>query len=180
MKRFTDAGRQAFKQGNVYAGLSVALMLPDICAALETPGDGPTKRYLRWCRQWVQPKFMGGTNSDGTPFIRVRAENIYQLRCSLFHEGTTEIAVDKRTGVDRFLVFDDTANAHLTTFNNCVLNGELMSFVQLKGSLFSEEIFKSVDEWDVAMANDQKIQNEKAKLLIIHSAGATYGPVRFG
>jgi hypothetical protein len=43
MKRFTDAGRSSLKEGNNYAALSLALMLPDICASLEDPGPNKSR-----------------------------------------------------------------------------------------------------------------------------------------
>jgi hypothetical protein len=36
MKRFTDAGRRALRDNNLYAALSLALTIPDICGSLET------------------------------------------------------------------------------------------------------------------------------------------------
>jgi hypothetical protein len=181
LKPFIDSGRAAIEQNNLYAGLSLALILPDMCGALEYPGASVTKRYEDWCRKWVQPKFTKGVNPfDGSPRIYVRAEDIYQLRCSLLHEGTSEIALHKRTGVDRFLIFDRTTNAHLTVFSDCDFNGEKVNLVQLKADLFSEEIFKAAEEWDASTVGNAEIQREKAKLLTIQTKGFRYGPVAFG
>jgi hypothetical protein len=70
MKRFTDAGRAAIEAGNLYAGLSLALIVPDICSSLERPGTSDSKeRYIEWCRVWVQPKFtrqVGGSRRNAT------------------------------------------------------------------------------------------------------------------
>lgn len=106
MKRFTDAGRKAIADGNLYAGLSLALTLPDICASLEDPGPGKSqKRYESWCKQWLEPKFTRKHSLTGTMLVYVRAEDVFQLRCSLIHSGTAEIKPKKRTGVDRFVFF---------------------------------------------------------------------------
>ena len=88
--------------------------------------------------------------------------------------------MDKRTGVDRFLIFDRTTSAHLNVFSNCEFNGERVNLVQLKADLFSEEIFKAAEEWDASTVGNARIQSEKAKLLAIHSKGFRYGPVEFG
>ena len=82
MKRFTNAGRQAIKDGNLYAALSLALTLPDVCSSLERPGPSkPQKRYKRWCERWLVPKFTRGKNPlTGQPIIFVRAEDIFQSK----------------------------------------------------------------------------------------------------
>jgi hypothetical protein len=182
MKRFTGAGRQAIAGGNLYAGLSLALTLPDICASLEDPGPGHSqKRYERWCKEWLEPKFTGPKNPlTGNPMVFIRAEDIFQLRCSLIHSGTAEIDPAKRTGVDRFIFFDQTTGTHLNKFEKCQFNGVEFNLVQLKADMFSEEVFKAVDEWDAAMATNQQVQDEKAKLLLIRSKGAVIYGVQFG
>ncbi len=40
MKRFTDAGRRAIKDDNLYSALSLALTMPDICVPLKIPVPG--------------------------------------------------------------------------------------------------------------------------------------------
>jgi hypothetical protein len=182
MKRFTDAGRQAIKDGNLYAGLSLALTLPDVCSSLEDPGPGKSqKRYEQWCKQWLEPKFTLGNNPlTGNPMVFIRAEDIFQLRCSLIHSGTAEIDLPKRTGVDRFLFFDQTTAAHLTKFEKCSFNGVEANLIQLSADHFSQEIFTTVDEWDVAVTPNQQVQVEKSKLLFIHSKGAVIHGIRFG
>jgi hypothetical protein len=182
MKRFTDAGRRAINDGNLYAGLSLALTLPDICGSLEDPDPGKSQsRYERWCKKWLEPKFTGGNNPlSGAPIVFVRAEDIFQLRCSLIHSGSVEIDIAKRTGVERFVFFDQTTGTHLNKFEKCQFNGVEFNLVQLKADMFSEEIFKAADEWDSAIATNQKIQTEKANLLYIHSKGAVIHGIRFG
>ena len=182
MKRFTDAGRRAIKDGNLYAGLSLALTLPDSCGSLEDPGPCKSQnRYERWCKKWLEQKFTGGNNPlTGAPIVFVRAEDIFQLRCSLIHSGSAEIDIPKRTGVDRFVFFDQTTGAHLNKFEKCQFNGVEFNLVQLKADMFSEEVFKAVDEWDVAMTTNQQVQVEKTKLLFIHSKGSVICGVQFG
>ncbi len=182
MKRFTDAGRQAIKDDNLYAALSLALTLPDICGSLEDPGPGKSQqRYERWCKRWLEPKFLSGIDPvSKKPMIFVQAKDVFQLRCSLIHSGSSEIDAARRTDIDKFIFFDKMTGAHLNVFRNCTFNGVQANLVQLKADLFSEEMFKAVDEWDVAVTGDSKIQSEKAKLLLIHSKGATiHGVVSF-
>jgi len=186
MKRFTDAGRKSIVCGNLYAGLSLALTIPDICASLEDPGPGKSRdRYVKWCENWVQPKFTrqipapdgcGKTESK----VFVSAQDCYQLRCSLVHSGTTEINPAKKEVLDRFEFFDGTAGGHLNWCERNILNGEMQpNFLQLKADLFSQTLFDAADEWDQAVANDPNVQAEKKKLLVIHTKGDCIGGIRF-
>lgn len=48
-------------------------------------------------------------------------------------------------------------------------------FLQLKAANFSETLFDACDEWDAAIAENEAIQSEKAKLLTIRSSGFSLG-----
>jgi hypothetical protein len=98
----------------------------------------------------------------------------------MVHSGSADIEPTKRSGVDRFIFFDQTAGTHLNKFERCVFNGIEVNLVQLKADKFSEEIFNAVDEWDIAMATNQQVQTEKANLLVIYSKGAVIHGVPFG
>ena len=175
MKRFTDAGRMAIKEGNLYAALCIALTIPDICASLEYPAEKSKKRYEKWYKKWAESKFTSSSK------IFVSAADCYQLRCSIIHSGTPEIAADKRDVLSRFVFFDQTAGAHLTWSEaNSVDGVKQASFLQLKADLFSEAIFRAADEWDAATINDANVQKEKAKLFLVHTKGDTIGGIKFG
>lgn len=181
MKRFTDAGRLATKEGNLYAALSLALTLPDICASLEDPKGKSKERYERWCKQWLEPKFTTPALGRFPEKIFVSAQDCYQLRCALLHSGSAEIPPEKQDVLTRFEIFDETAGGHLTWVEGNSINGvKEPSYLALKANLFSEEIFKAVDEWDAAKANDEAIKIEKKKLLRIRTKGEAIGPVKFG
>jgi hypothetical protein len=181
MKRFTDAGRLSIGQGNLYAALSLALMIPDICASLEDPGPGKSqKRYERWCKEWVEPKFTGPPQGSTPARVFISAEDCYQLRCSLIHSGSAEIAAGKQNVFSRFEFFDQSTGSHLTWYEDNILNGvKQPNFLQLKADRFSEELFKAATEWDAAMAGNASVQSEKSKLLVIRTKGDVAGGVKF-
>lgn len=176
MKRFTDAGRACIESDNLYAGLSLALMMPDICASLEDPGPGKSKeRYERWCRNWVEPKFTSNPGG-GAPKVFVTAEDCYQIRCSLIHSGRADIDPKKVRSLSRFEFFDRYTGSHLILCENIRINGvERGGFLQLKADEFSLAMFDAADEWDRASVHNSDVSAEKAKLLTIHSAGTTLG-----
>jgi len=57
--------------------LNSALILPDICGKAEYPKDKTGARYKQWYFKYVQ---------DGS----LPADVMYQLRCSLLHQGDVE------------------------------------------------------------------------------------------
>lgn len=179
MRRFTDAGRRAIANGNLYAALSLALIVPDICGSLENPGPGKTRlRYVCWYQRWAEPKF---TSPGDPPLTFISAEDCYQLRCSLIHSGSAEIDPKKSDILERFVFFDESVGAHLNWFEGIAVNGvEQPNFLQLKASTFSEAMFVATDEWDAAVASDAAIQAEKQRLLVIHSQGEVIGGIGFG
>jgi len=163
VKRFTDAGRKAIADNNLYAALSLALMMPDICASLEEPGPGKVKqRYTKWFTRWALPKFP--LPKDGVPLIS--ADDCYLLRCSLIHSGSARGRPTGLSNPDPFIFFDDTTGTHLGRCSNSYFMGrdgkpQWFGYVQLKASAFSETMFSAVDEWDAASLSDPAIQSER-------------------
>ncbi len=176
MKRFTTGGRGAIQSDNLYAALTLALTIPDICGSLEDPGPGKSqRRYEAWFKKWAEPKFQ---SNGGKSFVS--AHDCYQIRCSLVHSGTAEIDPKKRDILHQFVFFDKTATNHLMWCEANIYNGvKQPNYLQLKADLFSETMFQSADEWDAAMVSDKKVQAEKARLLVIHPGGTAFGGIRF-
>lgn len=77
-----------------FAALSLALALPDICGRAEYPelSSYSKKRYIKWFDEYIgqyeiPPK--QNENDEDMPYLS--GEVIYQLRCSLLHQGTPNI-----------------------------------------------------------------------------------------
>jgi hypothetical protein len=162
MRRFTDAGRKAIADGNLYAALSLALMMPDICASIEDAGPGKSQaRYVRWCKRWVEPKFTRSM-PGGTVKVFVSSEDCFQLRCSLIHSGRANIDPSKQVEFERFEFFDQTMGSHLNYFTKPVHNGVVgQTYLQLKADRFSNTLFNSADEWDAFVAGEATISSRK-------------------
>jgi hypothetical protein len=85
-----------------YVALATALMIPDICSAMETP-EGLTNRpsYVAWCDKWVAPKY-------ATPYgDHLTGEDCYGLRCSMLHQGRLS---PHRGGYSRVLFVEPQAS----------------------------------------------------------------------
>lgn len=176
MKRFTDAGRSAIEANNLYAGLSLALTLPDICASLEDPGPNKSKaRYLKWCKEWVEPKFTTPARLGMPRRIMITALDCYRLRNSLIHSGSAALE-GHEDELKRFEFFDKEVGSHLNRFDGPVINGvPIGSFIQLKADLFSMTLFKAADEWDASVRGNAAVQAQKENLLTIRSRGFSIG-----
>lgn len=179
MKRFTDAGRRALNEKNLYAALSLALIIPEICGSLEDPGPGKSqRRYQRWCKQWIEPKYttQKADPMTGEPHVWITDDQIFQLRCSLIHSGSDEIEEAKRTGIDRFYFFDQTKPNAIQKFANCKFNGVDVNIVCLSAADFCEKMYEAAEAWNASVVGNVAIQAEKERLLFIHSRGAViYG-----
>lgn len=170
MRRFTDAGRHCFAAGIEYAGLFIALSLPDICAALENQTEG-RRRYIEWYRRWAEPSFR--TVVAGTPRLLFSAEDCYGLRCSILHSGSS--LIDKRrnpSGIDEVWVSEAAYTSTRNTLEN--INdgsGTLKKIFQVKAIDLGHAIFDAVDAWDVAKAGNATVLMSKERLLKLWRVG---------
>jgi len=72
----------AAEKGLYFLALAGALIIPDICGALEqNDGQASTRSYVEWFDRNLN-RMPGGPNFDG--------ESCYRFRCSLLHQGTTQ------------------------------------------------------------------------------------------
>lgn len=77
-----------------FAALSLALTLPDICGRAEYPNlaTKSKKRYIQWYDEYIgQYEKPPKENEDDEDMPYLSGEVIYQLRCSLLHQGTPDI-----------------------------------------------------------------------------------------
>jgi hypothetical protein len=165
MRRYTDAGRGAIAAGNFYGALSIALVMPDICAQLETPKDKVGDRYRRWFRKWAEPRFTRSVGPDKKQTTFVSAQDCYLLRCSLLHAGSAELDAS-RTTLSRFVFFDSSTGSHM---NMVEMNGR--TFLQVRADKFAQDLFEAAEQWDASTAPDAQIQARKSTLLTLRKAG---------
>lgn len=75
-----------------------ALTLPDICGKSAYPKLGTGERYKKWCDTYVYPKTQHidekGSDMD-CGITPLSGKIIYSLRCSLLHQGSTDIEGEK-------------------------------------------------------------------------------------
>jgi hypothetical protein len=175
--KFVDAARQSIEAKNWYAALTLALTLPDICSSLEDPGPGKVfKRYVGWCRKYLEPKFTHDIGNPPTSMTFLSAEDCFQARNSIVHEGSPNVDVKRRGKIDRFEFFSE--GSHMIYVKGETYNGiPQPKYLQLRVDLFCEAIFLAVADWKTDVAGNAKIQNEIKKLLKINELGTQIGGI---
>lgn len=173
MKRFTDAIRSAVEAKNWYGALTIALMLPDVCGRLETPGESSTRRYVRWFNEWMLPTYT--VQVGGIAHLFLTGEDCYALRCSFLHAGSSEISeqrIQKALTDFHFITPPSWGTAH---------RNQIGSVLQLQVDIFALEIAEIVDKWCVEKAADATLQERMAGLLKIHDpSGGIPGMIVMG
>lgn len=86
--------KKALDNDCYFAALSLALTLPDICGRAEYPDlvDKSKQRYIRWFDEYIgryEKPSKQSKNDEDMPYLS--GEVIYQLRCSLLHQGVPDI-----------------------------------------------------------------------------------------
>jgi hypothetical protein len=174
MKRFMNAGRGAVESGNMYAALTLALVVPDICSQLETPKEKVGDRYRRWFRRWGEPRFTAHIGPERMRTVFLSAQDCYLLRCSLLHAGSAELEAANAT-VRKFIFCAPTVGAHMN-----LININSTQYLQLRADQFCNDLFDAAEEWDHSVQTNADIQNRKSKLLSLSSAGDNIdGLIRF-
>lgn len=100
------------------AALTLALTIPDICGKAEYPNANITERYIRWYNVYIgEHERISDPYGADMPYSS--GELIYNLRNSLFHQGTPNIDVtrikEERCKVDQFiLTISDVADSGMS------------------------------------------------------------------
>ena len=85
--------RKALENDLYFAALNSALTLPDICGKAAWPAEGNNKkRYILWYDEEIGKYEKCPEDKDDMPYLS--GEIIYNLRCSLLHEGNPNVNND--------------------------------------------------------------------------------------
>lgn len=151
MQDFTNSIRKAVTDENWFAALFLALCMPDICGAIETPNEGNGVRYKRWF------------NANLTTYISMfSADDAWYFRCSCLHQG---IDADARMAYKRI---------HFVTpppRNNTVHRNNLGGVLQMQIDTFCNDIAAAVDAWYESVAKKDPDMQTRVQDLI-----EVYGP----
>ncbi len=153
MGEFTDSIRKSINNQNWFAALFLALCMPDICGALETPDEGNRIRYKRW---------FGANLAQYESGYLFSANDAWHFRCSCLHQG---VDASTKMSVERIHFITPPPN------QNIVHGNELDGVLQMQIDIFCKDIADAVDKWYLETARPDVDINERVEQLI-----KIYGP----
>ena len=114
---------------NLYlVALNTALTLPDICGKAEYQNLNTSERYKKWYQENIgQYEKCPDDAKYGWDFPYLSDTVVYDLRCSLLHQGTPNVKKEK-TDIDKFVLLIEEKNefgiymsvADLSERNGCI------------------------------------------------------------
>ena len=92
--------RKSLEKDLYFAALISAIILPDICGKVEFPEEKSSrKRYILWYDKEIGKYEKNPNDKVNMPYLS--GEVIYNLRCSLLHEGNPNVNNDKLNSDDK-------------------------------------------------------------------------------
>lgn len=154
-----DSIRAAVEHENWHAALALTLMLPDICATIETPKKTFVgQRYARWWADNFKNSYQYGNQQTDY----VTGKEVFLLRCAYLHEGSDSLdpAQLKKCSatIDKFKFA--TSNHHLRKTGTTVI---------LNLQTFCLDMCSRVESWEKnTLSKDSRMQTRAEKLLKIY------------
>lgn len=161
MQQFTDSVRKSIVDGNWFSGLFLALCLPDICGALETPKEKVEVRYKRW--------FNANLAKQYSPVFS--AEDCYYFRCTCLHRG-----LDKHNKLSHERIHFITPPPR----QNIVHLNKLNNVLQMQIDIFCNDMATAVDTWYSTMAKNPDVQSRIKDLIKIYGSESLKPFISFG
>ena len=117
---------------NLYlVALNTALTLPDICGRAEYPDLGNTARYKKWCSENIgQYEINPDNKKRGIDMPYLSADIVYDLRCSLLHQGTPNI--DRKFNINFSLIIEKKNEFNIYVDSASCENGEKTHKVSIR------------------------------------------------
>lgn len=152
-----DSVRAAVAEENWYAGLSLALSMPDICGRISSTERG-RQRYINWAEKYIVPTYTAPVGISNTPKVFMSGEDLYKLRCAYLHAG--EFELDDPATKDALERFHFIAPLPRMTIHRNKIDRAL----QLQVDLFCEDMAQAVERWLAEIAGDVETMKRVAAL----------------
>ena len=192
MQRFTSSIEASLTSQNWFTALFMALALPDICGALESPTRAVGERYKDWFQRFLKARYDPDTAyerllaispSDLNVFppeviasmkempvsksSSFTAEDCYRLRCKCLHQGLPERMEQDRI---HFTAPDSSPNiiVHMNSFNGVL---------QISIDQFCRDISVAVLSWWKEAQQDNNIVSRAKDLITIYGLDAKELPI---
>ena len=142
--RITNDIERAIDAKAYIAALTLALTLPDICGKAQYPDAKPTERYKKWYAEHIGRYENPNDEKDDTKSPYLSADVVYSLRCSMLHQGTTELVNSRirqpeNKNIDVFhLIVDEAMIGGCSAIEQTYINGRYV---------------KTSVEWEINVVN---------------------------
>lgn len=103
--------REALSNNLYFVALMSSLTLPDICGKAEYPTErNSKKRYISWYDENIGEYEKNPIDENDMPYLSGKI--IYNLRCSLLHDGNPNLNNEKldEKKIDKFILAIENAN----------------------------------------------------------------------
>jgi hypothetical protein len=143
---------RATQAGLHYLAVAMALTIPDICAALESP-DGQTSgpKYRAWYNANLAPQYPNISDAD-----------CWSLRCGVLHQGRYG---HPNMQYGRILL--TVPNAQRNVFHNNIINDAL----NLDAVIFCRDVITSARRWFANHRNDAAVRANLPNLVQFRPQG---------
>ena len=123
---------EASRTKHFHISLVAALVLPDICGALESSdGQATGVKYKAWVDKWLSPKYGDAT---GTSFS---GSTCYYYRCAVLNQNRS---LHPKLGFERVAFLEPNGSI---TMHDCVINNVLVIDIPT----FCQDMSEAVSEW---------------------------------
>lgn len=158
MNNFINAIEKSLEEENWYAALALALALPDICANVFAPEAGSMSRYVDWYNTYLLNKYTSYIGPDKQQHIFLSGEDCYALRCSLLHEGSSDISRQRaKKALENF-------NFRIPREGIFIHKNKLDQTLQLQVDVFCQDICEAAKAW----MEDANMDGNMSSLLTIN------------
>ncbi len=150
MDDLLHAIRRNLTDANHYSALFLTIILPSVCAALESEdGQDNRDRYIGW-----YDRYCGGLSLTGT--------DCYYLRCALLHQATTQ---------HRNADFSRVLFTFPTQTGNVIHNNVLNDALNLDIPRFCNHILAGAELWRQAVQGTQPYTRNLEGTIRVHPNG---------
>ena len=152
LEKYTDAIAHSLRSQNWFGALFLALAMPDICGALETPNEQVGPRYRTWFDKYVAKHYAPQLFS---------ASDCYYLRCAALHQGLAEHPKSQSKQV----VFITPPPPGIIFHSNFIESPDGSFVLQLQIDVFCQQVCAGVRSWHADVQSDREVQSRIAELL---------------
>jgi hypothetical protein len=146
-------------QHNLYfLALAGALIIPDICGALDAPdGQASGQRYRDWFDRYVAPAYRWASGKQ-----TLTGEDCYRFRCSLLHQGSTQHV---KNTYQRVVFFEPDPTLFL---HNCLLAHDVLN---LDVRIFCADMVSGARTWHATARQTPIYQQNISRFLTRYPHG---------